>query len=405
MKNSIILTAIILLTVFMANCAIEDSGQQEILKSYRTLTPVTVSLDLIVQVINNLNVADFNDNQVQQLIRYPVKVYEITYRTGYKGQEIIASGAVTIPETGDPLPMLSSHHGTLFKDSRAPSNYGGGLNMEPETALNIVFGSTGFICAAPDLVGYGSSTDHLHPYHIAHPTATASLDMLRAVKELCEKLSINFDGRYFITGYSEGGYAAMALQKEIRTNHTAEFAVSASSLGAGAYHLSETVRQMAGQARLISPAYIAFLITSYNDYYGWGRDLSAIFNDPYHSHIAGGVLNGDFTQGQVNDHLTYRTAQLFTGQFLADFRGSGEEQLKAAFVENDLYNNWTPAVPTRLYHGNRDETVPPFNSLKAYNSFVQSGAGNVDYMVLRKMDHETAIVPFVKATILWFNSF
>ena len=52
-----------------------------------------MTLDLINQIIGNLNLPEFNDNQVRQLIRYPVKVYEVTYRTGYKGAEIIASGA------------------------------------------------------------------------------------------------------------------------------------------------------------------------------------------------------------------------------------------------------------------------------------------------------------------------
>ncbi|MEN8223116.1 MAG: lipase family protein [Acidobacteriota bacterium] len=404
MYKNIIRLIIFILVILLINCAVDETVEQEILKSYRTLTPVTVTTDLIDQIINDLNYPDFNDNQVRQLITYPVKIYEVTYRTKYKGSEIIASGAVTIPETGEALPVLSYHHGTIFRDSRAPSNYKGGMDMEAETALNIVFGSTGFICAAPDLIGYGDSTDRLHPYHLSHPTATASLDMLRAVKELCVKLGKEINGKYFITGYSEGGYAAMAVQKEIRQNHSSDFPVTASSLGAGAYHLSETVKRMSAGNTLISPAYIVFLITAYNDYYGWGRDLSAIFQEPYNGHISGGILNGDLTQSQINNMLTTSTTKLFTGQFLNDFRGGGEEQLKAAFSENDLYNNWAPKVPTRLYHGSWDKTVPPFNSETAYSSFVQSGSGSVEYISLKRKDHETAIVPFIKATILWFNS-
>jgi len=188
MHKNLLKIIISVLLILLIGCKIDEADEQTILKSYRTLTPVTVTVDLINQIINNLNLPDFNDNQIQQLTIYPVKIYEITYRTNYKGVEIIASGAVTIPETQEALPVLSYHHGTIFKDSRAPSNYGGGLVMEAETALNIVFGSTGFICAAPDLIGYGASTDKLHPYHISDPTATASVDMLRAVKELCVKL-------------------------------------------------------------------------------------------------------------------------------------------------------------------------------------------------------------------------
>ncbi len=404
MYKNIIKTTIFILMISLVNCTVEESGEQEILKSYRTLTNVTVTVELIDQIINSLNVTDFNDNLIQQLTTHPVKVYEITYRTNYKGSEIIASGAVTIPETSEPMPVLSYHHGTIFKDSRAPSNYSGGFDMEAETALNMVFSSTGFICAAPDLIGYGDSTDKLHPYHLFSPTATASLDMLRAVKELCVKLGKEMNGKYFITGYSEGGYAAMAVQRDISLNYSSEFPVTASSLGAGAYHISETVKRMAGENTLISPGYIAFLIAAYNEYYGWGRDLSEIFQEPYYGQIASGILNGDLTQGEINNRLTTKTIKLFTNQFLSNFRGSGEEQLKAAFIENDLYNNWAPAVPTRLYHGSWDETVPPFNSEAAYSAFIQAGSGSTEYISLKKKDHETAIIPFIKATIIWFNS-
>ena len=395
---------LIILLVLLVSCKVDESGEQTVLKSYRTLSPVSVTIDLINQIMNNLNVPEFNDTQFRSLIIYPVRVYEITYRTNYKGEEIIASGAVTIPETGEALPVLSYHHGTIFKDSRAPSNYGGGLTMEPETALNMVIGSTGFICSAPDLIGYGSSTDKLHPYHISAPTAAASIDMLRAVKELCEKLNTGISGEYFITGYSEGGYAGMAVQKEIEQNHSAEFTLIASSLGAGAYHLSETVKRMAAGNILVSPAYIAFLITAYNDHYGWGRNLSGIFREPYLGHISGGVLHGDFSQSQINNLLTSFTASLFTARFITDFRGQGEDQYKTALIENNLYNAWVPVTPTRLYHGTSDNVVPSFNSQDALTAFQQAGSSAVGYYPLKKKDHETAIIPFIKATILWFNS-
>ena len=133
--------------------------------------------------------------------------------------------------------------------------------------------------------------------------------------------------------------------------------------------------------------------------------MSAIFREPYNGHISGGILNGDLTQGQINDMLTSKTLSLFTEPFLTNFRGQNEDQLKAAFSENDLYKNWAPQIPTRLYHGTWDEVVPSFNSESAYSSFKQAGSGSVEYYPLNRKDHESAIVPWIKATILWFNSF
>jgi len=405
MLKKILVTSLIIFIFSIVNCKVDEPEKQTILKSYRTLSTIAITANFINQIINNLNLPEFNDNQVQQLIVHPVKVYKIIYRTNYKGKEILASGAVTIPETSELSPILSYHHGTIFKDNRVPSKYGGGIIMEPETALNIIFASTGFILVAPDLIGYGDSTDKLHPYHLYHPTSTASMDMLRAVKELCSKLGKKISGKYFITGYSEGAYAAMSVQREIQNSHSKEFPLVASSLGAGAYFLSETVKRMADSNLLSSPAYAAFLITAYNEYYGWRRNLSKIFREPYSGHISNGILKGDLAQWQINNMLTRKTSKLFTNRFIADFRGAGEVQLKAAFAENDLHKDWTPQIPTRLYHGTWDTVVPAFNSQTAFAFFKQSGTGNVKYIPLGRKDHSTAIFPWIKATILWFNSF
>ncbi len=400
-----IILLFLIITFLFSGCITEENKDQSFLKSYRTLTPVTVTEERIDQIINDLNYSEFNDDQIQDKTVFPVKVYRITYRTKYKGEEIFASGAVTIPETDGSLPILNYYHGTIFKDNRVPSKYNGTDDMEVETALNIIFASTGFVCVAPDLIGYGDSTDKLHPYHLYYPTARASVDMLYAVKELCAKLDINLSGKYFITGFSEGAFSAMAVQRDIQEKYKDEFTVFASSLGAGAYHLSETVKRMLDGKNLVSPAYIAFLISSYNEYYGWGRDLSEIFRSPYSTRIKDGLLWGDLTQSEINNQLTFKTTSLFTSPFLSDFRGSGEEQLKDAFVENDLYGDWKPEVSTRLYHGTLDNVVPVFNSETAYNSFIQKGGDSIDYIPLYKKDHETAIIPWIKATILWFNSF
>ncbi len=404
MLKKIFQSSFIILFFITTSCKIEETKKQTVLKSYITLTTTTVTTNLINRIINNLNIPGFDNNQVQQLIIHPVKVYKITYRTNYKGKEILASGAVTIPETSELSPILGYHHGTIFKDNRVPSKYTGGIIMEPETALNIIFASTGFILAAPDLIGYGDSTDKLHPYHLFHPTMTASLDMLRAVKELCSKLGKNTNGKYFITGYSEGAYAAMSVQREIQKNHSKEFPIVASSLGGGAYFLSKTVKKIFGNNLLVSPAYAAFLITSYNEHYEWRRDLSQIFREPYNKRISGGIFKGNFTQSQINNMLTRKISKLFTNQFIAGFRGTGEEQLKAAFVENDLHKDWSPKVPTRLYHGTWDTVVPEFNSKAAFTLFQQSGAGNINYIPLKRKNHATAIFPWIKATILWFNT-
>ena len=55
-----------------------------------------------------------------------VTVYKLTYNTSYPGEpnEILASGALIVPDQMDSFPMLSVQHGTIIDPSAIPSFFG-----------------------------------------------------------------------------------------------------------------------------------------------------------------------------------------------------------------------------------------------------------------------------------------
>ncbi|MCP4153737.1 MAG: hypothetical protein GY757_38785 [bacterium] len=394
--------------VVMAGCSYPpDEPEPETgsyLSSYEALTGSAIPVGYLARQIVDSQYPGFDDPRLQDVIRFDVHVYKISYKTTYKGNETMASGAVVIPVTEEVVPVLSYHHGTMFLDSRVPSRFTNVLEMDAEMALNLLWASTGFVCSVPDYLGYGESGDILHPFHHAGSTATASLDMLRAVKELCSILDVTIKNQYYLTGYSEGGYATLALQKEIETNHPGEFPLIASSAGAGAYDLHNTVLALMDRETLRIPAYPCFLLTAYIDVYGWERDLREIFREPYRELIENGLLKGDYTFTEIDGQLTHNTAELLTASLIEEYKGGGEQQFKNAFIENSLFEGWTPSIPTRLYHGTADETVPAVNSVTAEHAFIINGAANVKYYPLEGSNHDTGIFPWVKETILWFDS-
>lgn len=338
------------------------------------------------------------------VIRYGVRVYKVTYKTTYRGNETVASGAVVLPDVSRPVPVLSYHHGTIFQNKDAPSQFSGLLDMSLEMGLNLILSSCGYVCSVPDYLGFGASRDLFHPYHHAASTAAAAIDMLRAVKELCVELAFPVADLYLLTGYSEGGYATLAIQKEIERHYDGEFPLAAVSAGAGAYDLSGTAREFLFSDVLQDPAYICYLLVAYDSVYGWNRDLAEIFRSPYRERIQEGLLGGNFSKIQIDTRLTQETSGLFTIAFLGDFRGDGEQVLKNALFDNNLYAGWRPSAPTRLYHGTADRTVPARNSEKAENEFRLNGATQVEYIALDGRDHLSGILPWIVGTLLWFQS-
>ncbi len=214
-----IIKTLLFLSFFAFTCCSyppeEPEISSEVLVSYEPLTGAVIPTDYVDQLLMSGAFPDFMDNRLTDATLYGVHVYKIIYKTTYKNNPIQASGAVVIPVTSEPLPILSYQHGTIFHDSRAPSNFNTIFDMDAEMALNLFIASTGFVCSIPDYIGYGQSGNLLHPFQHAQTLATASVDMLKATKELCQILNTSLQNRYFLTGYSEGGYATLALQREI----------------------------------------------------------------------------------------------------------------------------------------------------------------------------------------------
>ncbi|MCK5056096.1 MAG: hypothetical protein KAT34_05535 [Candidatus Aminicenantes bacterium] len=399
----------IFLVVSLVGCDfLEKDGDNEpepdpVLISYEKLTNPSISVVTIDFLLDKTGL--FNDKVLQNGTEFSVDVYQVVYKTTYKGAEKQVSGACIIPGTAEPLPVLSYQHGTILHNKDAPSQYKDLFDMPLEVALNIVIASCGYVCAAPDYIGYGTDGSSLHPYHHADSLATSCIDMLRAVKEMCAELGVSIKNEYYLTGYSEGGFATLAVQKKIEAGFAAEFPLIAVSAGAGAYNLLDTARDFLSRPIIDAPVFACFLFVAYRGHYGWDRAYSSVFREPYSSRMKSGLFSGSYTLSYVEGQLTNSTDDLFKADFLSDFNGSGEQTLKDALRENKLHKGWTPSAPLRLYHGTADRTVPAFNSEDAENAFISSGAADVRYFSFPGLGHGASIIPWVIATMQWFLSF
>jgi pimeloyl-ACP methyl ester carboxylesterase len=397
----------LLFLVLLCSCNIKNSDPDpanQVLVSFSKITASPISPVILDQILSASQ--EFNDNIIQNLTVYNVNVYKVVYKTMYRGVEKQASGACFIPETnGVPVPIASYQHGTICYEKKAPSNF---TNVFDKNMAEMLFPETvaacGFICSVPDYIGYGASGDVIHPYHHLESTANACVDMLRAVKEMCRELSITFQEKYFLFGYSEGGYATLAALRKLQADYPAQFPITACAAGSGAYDLFNTMNWYLQQQTITGPSFLCFFFTAYKDVYGWSRSLCEIFKSPYCDRIEAGLFNGDYSEDYINGQLTSQAQDLFTAVFLADFSGGGEQTVKNAFIENGVYKGWFPTCATRLYQGTADKIVPPFNAVNAYNAFTAAGATSVTYFPLAGLTHETAIVPYVKDVIQWFKS-
>jgi len=331
-------------------------------------------------------------------LRFPVNAIRTVYYTeGPDGSLVKASGVMLIPDDQEPLPLLSIQHGTETKRSRVasanPSTIGEGL-------VGLVTASLGFATCLPDYLGLGESV-MIHPYLLEKPSAGASLDLLRAYRTYLEQSGVVLNGDLYLGGYSEGGYVTLALMKEIEENHASEFRVTACAPMAGPYDLDGTIRQIIRQSEYREPAFIAYFLTAYNDYYGWNR-LDEIFKSPYAGNMES-LFDGNHTTGEINNLLPGIITELLQDDFKNGYLDGTDTLVVNAVKENTLLG-WKPSAPVRFYHSNGDEIVPYENALTALQDFTSRGAVDIQLVTTDSLHHSQAALPAYTGMIEWFDS-
>ncbi|MBX0333339.1 lipase family protein [Pontibacter sp. HSC-14F20] len=334
----------------------------------------------------------------QSQIKYDVAIYKVSYRTTFQGRETEASALVALPMnlTG-PSPVLSVQHGTIFRHEEAPSAMSGGL-----TGFEI-FASGGYITLIPDYLGFGASKQLLHPYYHQQSSGIAVVDLIKAARSLYAREGIADNGQLFLAGYSEGGYVTLAAQKEIETNPQHGLYITAVGAGAGGYDLTKMLADVVAERPYTYPAYLAYVLMSYNKTYEWNRPLTDFFQEPYATRLAT-LFNGQHNGSAINQQLTTQPKQLFSPAFLEGLRGNGEQALKKALQDNS-FNNWVPQSPTRLYHGTADVIVPYANSEQTYERMKAAGAPNLELIPVKNGHHGSSLIPMLTDLIPWMQSF
>lgn len=338
-----------------------------------------------------------------------VQLYKILYTTpDLQGITDTASGLLMIPDRPNAvMPLLCAQHGTVTSKTDVPSNLQGGYE------LGAVFAGLGYVTVMPDFLGLGESRG-FHPYVHAASEASASLDMLLAVREYAAQNNIALNDQLFITGYSQGGHASMALHREIELNKSDLFKVTATSHMSGPYSISGVMRDLiVGDATYFFPAYIPFTIISYDEVYNIFENLDDVFK-PSYANLIEEFYDGTFTLSKVNELLIdlLQTSEgasipklMFQDSVLNAVLTDPNHPFNVALRDNDVYE-WAPQAPTRLIYCTADDQVPFRNSIVADS--VMNALGAPDVMAIdanSAADHGGCVFPAVFQTFLFFNQY
>ncbi len=229
-----------------------------------------------------------------------IDFYYIQYQTvGGKGEQTTASGAIMVPNgsaagCSGALPILVYTHGTAVTQSYNIANPADPNNPAWSTAgggsegpiVAAFFAAQGYIVVASNYAGYDTSPLPYHPYLIGAQQSQDVINGLTAARTALKGgLSGASDsGKLFLTGYSQGGYVAMATYRAMLA---ANIPVTAVSPMSGPYAMEALFDSVVlGEVPLGSPTYGPFVINAYQNSYG---DLYSATTDIYSATYATGI--------------------------------------------------------------------------------------------------------------------
>ena len=396
-----------------------------------------VSLRLSATAFAKLLKSNASGQQLAQIAGTPacdIEIVSFRYRTiGGAGEPTNASGALMIPAgrsaaCSGPRPLMIYAHGTTAyrnynladitqTDPGNRDGAGEGLSVAA------MYAAQGYIVVASNYAGYAGSDLPYHPYLNADQQSADVIDSLRAARFVLDedeqKRTTRESGKLFVTGYSQGGFVAMATHRALQA---AGVKVTAAAPGSGPYALAAMADALIqGEVNLGATLFTPLVATGYQHAY---ENIYRKPGDFYEAAYAPGIenllpglqpLNTLFATGKLPSSQLFSTIPpapqfasmtppvspplappVLTPLFAAGFghanlvrnayrltlledaaanpdgafpnatvdltpAANPMHPLRQAFKRNDL-RNWQPRAPVLLCGGGSDPTVFFFNA-------------------------------------------
>jgi len=367
-----------------------------------------------------------------------VNVYELNYETiGAKSELTTSTGALMVPggpASGcqGPRPIVEYAHGTSANKNYDMAQLSGANASSEALILAALFAAEGYIVIAPNYAGYDSSTLSYHPYLVGAQQAAEMMDVLAAARSALPVAlapTVTDNHKLFVTGYSQGGYVAMAATRAMQA---AGQTVTAAAPMSGPYALAAFGDALfLGEVDAGATVNVALLANAYQNAYGNLYSAPTdLFASPYASDITDLLpsttsVSTLYSEGLLPDNTLFSsmppaaqyasitpatTPSDLAGVFAMGFASSDylvlnsyrlsylqDEQanpdggfpttttglpaasptnaLRQDLKTNDL-RNWTPTMPTLLCAGDEDPEVFFFNTqlMQAYWAKTAPGA-------------------------------
>jgi hypothetical protein len=301
-------------------------------------------------------------------VRYDVDIYDVQYVSHWHdGSEILASGLYFVPRgVKKPMAQVAYHHGTRVQKGREN-------HVDGESYICLGLAVDGYLVLKPDYIGLGHG-EKFHLYQQYQSLGQSTADFLIAVRELNDSLGLKTNKLLFMTGYSEGGYAAVAANKVLQEKYPNEFKVTASSGNSGAYDMGGVQSEVMFR-EYSNPHYLPYILQGFNEVYNIVPDINKIYKAPYDSLIPI-FLDGSHRLRSLDEVLPKVPKDMILDSIVEIYKNDLNFPMHKALKDNSLCY-WKPENPIQLCYCSADEQVTYKNAFVARDEMTRRGAKHI----------------------------
>lgn len=307
--------------------------------------------------------------------------------TSSMGDTMVLSGKLILPKYGRIKNIVIVCHYTIGSNRESPSEC---LSFESLLALK------GYAVVMPDYIGYGITHRYKHPYLHLQSEVQSAVDMMLAVRPYLVAIGrAPESSSVVLVGYSQGGAAVLALQREIERNYHSVFPIQHVYAGGGPYDLAGTYDFAIKEDKIAIPCVIPMLIQGLNEGDDLNLEMEDFFVEPLLSRYDSWINSKCYTIGAINRMINEtKPSKLLTAQAM-DTANLVTRRLYDALRRNSLLD-CRPESALYLFHSKDDTWVPFLNGEHLRQCFQVRGVSQVQYDFGFYGDHMCAGVEFMR---------
>ena len=278
------------------------------------------------------------------------------------GQPITLSGKLSVPRDRTPKGILLMPHYTVTSNKEVPSST---VTLEEKLFRDE------YVIIMPDYLGYGVTSDRVHPYLDGELAARNSVDLLLAMQPVLDSMQLGLPtDSIYIIGASQGGATALWILKLLEEQYAEQIHVIRCFAASGPYDVATTYDDAMKRNKTGLPATIAMLVVGTSEAYNLQLDNDYFFTPAmkrcFNKWIAGKRVKtvpiffrmpnhrvSHWMKPQAMDRTQPQTQLLYDGLL----RSSLVHYSITGDTTDTIVPDWTPQAPLYILHSTSDEIV------------------------------------------------